>query len=391
MIGTFANSFISVNLGDLLTANSGSGGIDGVSALVNTTSSGAGTASYTGPTNFAAGSAPSSIVRADLGTDLPQSVVTANSGSSGSNGVSVLPPGGFSYGNALTSPACFSDAGGTTPTTQTTQSTTAHNTTTRVDIPNAHDYLTRVLATGPGGQVVSDQTTSNPPGSPEVSQLFDSAQAQLRQAFGEQVSISGPKLDESNTSTGPAINVGDFWDAGFSAVTTTNSTAFGPDAILAGRNQSESVFIPPGCENKNANQHQERFVNSLAQATTTDSATYRLTATAVATPPSQPPATALPDTTAKKVKRKTKKRRATFSFTGTEAPTRFECVLVKRKKGHHQHKPKPDFAPCSSPKIYKHLKRGKYTFMVRAVNAAGTDPTPATQKFKVRRTKRSQH
>jgi len=41
------------------------------------------------------------------------------------------------------------------------------------------------------------------------------------------------------------------------------------------------------------------------------------------------------------------------------------------------------FSACSSPKSYKKLKPGKYTFQVRGTNSAGTDPAPATRKFKL--------
>jgi hypothetical protein len=381
--------------GDLLTANHGSGGTNGVSALSNTTPSGGATPTFSAPFSFDAGAAPASIARVDLGVDEPQQVVIANSGSaSGTNGVSVLHSGNFSSASGINGPACFSDPGGTTPTTQNTWSTTGHTTATRVDIPDAHADSTRVVASGPGGEVVFDQTTPDPADSQQVSQLFDAAKAKLVQAFGAQASISGPDLVDSATNRGPTTQLGDYLRhirAGLNETTSTG-VSFSPDTILVGRDQSQTLFIPgppdkPECDGTNTNLHRERFVNRLFQATVTDLATYRLTA-ALSSP--SPPA-GLPDTTAKKVKRKTKKRRATFSFTGTEAPTGFECVLVKRKKGHHQHKPKPVFAPCTSPKIYKHLKRGKYTFMVRAVNSVGADPTPATQKLKVRRTRRTQH
>ena len=310
----------------------------------------------------------------------------ANSGSAnGVNGVSVLQSGNFSSPSGINGPACFSDPGGTTPTTQTTWSTTGHTTTRHVDIPDAQAYATRVVASGPGGEVVFDQTAAAPADSAQVSQLFDAAKAKLRQAFGDQAGISAPTLVDSAATRGSAVQLGDYlvqFRAGLNETTTT-SVSFSPDTILVGRNQSITLFIPgppesPECDNTNNNQHREQFVNRLFQTTVTDSATYGLTATVAG--PAGPP-----DTTVTKLKRKTKKHRATFSFVGTNSPTGFECALVKRKKGHHQRKPKPAFSPCVSPKIYKHLKRGKYTFMVRGINSAGTDPTPATKKMKVRR------
>ncbi len=43
-----------------------------------------------------------------------------------------------------------------------------------------------------------------------------------------------------------------------------------------------------------------------------------------------------------------------------------------------------EYAACESPKRYKKLRRGKYTFRVRAVVGAATDATPAEAKFRVK-------
>jgi len=72
---------------------------------------------------------------------------------------------------------------------------------------------------------------------------------------------------------------------------------------------------------------------------------------------------------------------AKFKFTGSGHVTGFQCALARSKKGK---KPKqPAFNACSSPKRYNHLKPGKYTFEVRAVNSAGSDAVPAVKKFKI--------
>ena len=76
------------------------------------------------------------------------------------------------------------------------------------------------------------------------------------------------------------------------------------------------------------------------------------------------------------------KHTASFQFTASGTVTGFECGLIKPKKKHHK-KPKLKFSPCSSPKTYKHLGHGKYTFEVRAVNSAGPDPSPAVKQFKI--------
>jgi hypothetical protein len=57
---------------------------------------------------------------------------------------------------------------------------------------------------------------------------------------------------------------------------------------------------------------------------------------------------------------------------GDRHGTGLQCALVK-----------PSFSACRSRKTYKHLKPGKYTFEVRAFNAAGADPTPAKKSFTI--------
>jgi hypothetical protein len=93
-----------------------------------------------------------------------------------------------------------------------------------------------------------------------------------------------------------------------------------------------------------------------------------------------PPIGTAPDTKIAKAKIDSDAGTATFTF-GTTAKARaasgFQCALVSKK-----HK-KPKFKGCTSPKKYKHLKPGKYTFEVRAFDASGADPTPAKKKFKI--------
>jgi Divergent InlB B-repeat domain/WD40-like Beta Propeller Repeat len=75
------------------------------------------------------------------------------------------------------------------------------------------------------------------------------------------------------------------------------------------------------------------------------------------------------------------KHTASFSFSARRA-SRFQCELIPpTKKGHK--KPKVTFGSCRSPKTYKHLKTGKYTFLVRGVNSTGGDRTPARKTFKI--------
>ena len=77
-----------------------------------------------------------------------------------------------------------------------------------------------------------------------------------------------------------------------------------------------------------------------------------------------------------------KKRTAKFQFSAPGTVTGFDCALTrpKKKKGK---KSAASFATCGSPKLYKHLRKGKYTFEVRALNSNGADSAPATRKFKI--------
>jgi hypothetical protein len=99
-----------------------------------------------------------------------------------------------------------------------------------------------------------------------------------------------------------------------------------------------------------------------------------------------PPPTPPPGTTLTRARIDSGKGTATFTFAGTGPVSGFACELVrpapqgvktaKRKK--------PKFAPCRSPKTYKHLVPGHYAFRVEALGAGGPDPTPALRKFRIR-------
>jgi hypothetical protein len=77
---------------------------------------------------------------------------------------------------------------------------------------------------------------------------------------------------------------------------------------------------------------------------------------------------------------------AKFSFSTPGAVTKYECMLIKPKpKGKKKKKKKAKFSGCKSPKRYKKLKKGRYTFKVRARNILGVDAKPAVRKFKIKR------
>ena len=82
---------------DLVTANAGSDGADGISVLLNTTAPGAPAPSFATATHFDSGPFPLSVAAADLNSDGKPDLVTANNGTNGAGGNSVLvntTPGG---------------------------------------------------------------------------------------------------------------------------------------------------------------------------------------------------------------------------------------------------------------------------------------------------------
>jgi CSLREA domain-containing protein len=68
-------------------------------------------------------------------------------------------------------------------------------------------------------------------------------------------------------------------------------------------------------------------------------------------------------------------RSATFKFAATGA-TRFQCALVRRHA-------KLRFSPCKSPKAYRRLARGHYTFELRAVGPGGTQRAATIRRFTI--------
>jgi Tol biopolymer transport system component len=71
-------------------------------------------------------------------------------------------------------------------------------------------------------------------------------------------------------------------------------------------------------------------------------------------------------------RKRTKKRRAKFTFSSSLPGSRFECKLDKRR-----------FRPCRSPFVRK-LKPGRHAFRVRAISSAGVaDPTPAVFRWRI--------
>ena len=95
--------------------------------------------------------------------------------------------------------------------------------------------------------------------------------------------------------------------------------------------------------------------------------------------PPPPDATAPETTITKGPKNKTTKKRATFTFIASEAAT-FRCSVDGKP-----------FASCASPFSVK-VKRARHRFAVRAADTAGNlDATPATDSWKVKKTRNRRH
>src|SRR5262249_7069677 len=63
---------------------------------------------------------------------------------------------------------------------------------------------------------------------------------------------------------------------------------------------------------------------------------------------------------------------ASFDFTSSPTGATFECALDGAA-----------FAGCSAPQAFSGLVLGTHTFQVRAVNAFGTDPSPAAYTWAI--------
>ncbi len=75
------------------------------------------------------------------------------------------------------------------------------------------------------------------------------------------------------------------------------------------------------------------------------------------------------------------KPKARYAFSSSEPGSTFLCSLDGVAP-----------SPCSSPQRLKHLKQGRHTFTVAAVDAAGNrDRTPAKDAFRVKRKRRHRH
>ena len=95
-------------------------------------------------------------------------------------------------------------------------------------------------------------------------------------------------------------------------------------------------------------------------------------------PPSSPASTPPPPST-KLVKARIDRDKGTasFRFKGGGELTGFQCALASKARK------KAKFKPCRSPKRFRGLAAGTYSFKVRAVGPGGPDATPAVKRFTI--------
>ena len=74
----------------------------------------------------------------------------------------------------------------------------------------------------------------------------------------------------------------------------------------------------------------------------------------------------------------TKRRRVIYEFSASVPSATFECSFDG------------PYEPCTSPRIYRRVKKGRHKFIVRATDVRNglVDSTPAVDKFKLKRKKR---
>jgi hypothetical protein len=86
-----------------------------------------------------------------------------------------------------------------------------------------------------------------------------------------------------------------------------------------------------------------------------------------------PPDVVAPQTTLVKSRLQAATRSVMFWFSSSEVAGGFLCRLDGKP-----------FKPCTSPKSYRHLKPGRHTFRVKALDAAGNvDASPVVAHFRL--------
>jgi alpha-tubulin suppressor-like RCC1 family protein len=86
-----------------------------------------------------------------------------------------------------------------------------------------------------------------------------------------------------------------------------------------------------------------------------------------------------------RIKSRSRRNFALFSFTAPGAITGFQCKLTRPKPARKgKRRPKARFVACPASKRYKRLRTGRYTLQVRALNILGADANPAKKRFTIK-------
>jgi len=165
---------------------------------------------------------------------------------------------------------------------------------------------------------------------------------------------------------------------------TVSSPVGTPANVVPFESTSLTRSIAPNCPTLlEAADDTNNSVVDFAAATPSPRANTVTPTETTCTPPPPPGGGSAVDTTAPDTtitggpKSKSKKGKATFSFSSNEPGSTFECRLDNG-----------GFEGCTTPRDL-HVKKGKHTFAVRAIDAAGNvDSSPATQDWTVKKKKR---
>ncbi len=124
--------------------------------------------------------------------------------------------------------------------------------------------------------------------------------------------------------------------------------------------------------------------NTLWVGLETSHQVARVTGVSKPAPPKKAPETTITRAT-KRVHAGKHGAKASFDFTATPAAAAsFECALRRHHKRRGSEKKLAKFTSCASPAKYRKLRRGSWTFSVRATANGLTDASPATAELKVK-------
>ncbi|HVU73259.1 MAG TPA: hypothetical protein VHE83_09910 [Mycobacteriales bacterium] len=266
----------------------------------------------------------------------------------------------FDYGTTAaygSSKVCASTPGGSTDTAVSVGLT---------GLTTSTKYFYRLVATGPGGTLTttgSSFTTLAP--APNAPTVVTDAQPTTY--------LTGAILDGTVNAHGLTVSNCHF-EYGLTTAYGTNVACAKPPASTGTVFVSQSIAgLKPG-----TTYHYRLVVTNSAGVTVGDDAAFTTKSQGVdvVLPPDT---TLLPPV----VHKATHKVTLTFKARNVVGKAAFQCALVKLPTKKGVKAPAPKYSSCTSPKTTKALAKGHYKFYVRAVDAIGKDPTPASRTFAI--------